>query len=282
MNGSVLDSTRAPCSTAWAGMPCVTSMTRVPGAIRSITPWQTPDEVVLEPEVGEEADDHGHESTSPGPSARATAATRPSTSCVSASPRTTSPSASRDPRRLRADGDGGRRVGERRQRAGSGARREDDEVALERRRTKRNRAVQRHRVRAERVREQHGGLPPRRRRAPCQPGTAARRAALPGSRRAGRGLHRQAPPPWLRRWPRHACGRPSIRREQLPRPVGARDDDPVVGRDVDGLVPDRLDRDQRDVDDLAPDRSQTLHQVTLLARRPRDDDPRRTPCRSHP
>ena len=35
-------SSAAPCETFIAGIPCVRSITRAWGAIRAITPWQTP------------------------------------------------------------------------------------------------------------------------------------------------------------------------------------------------------------------------------------------------
>ena len=40
--GSARRSTSAPERTSWRGMPWVRSMTAAPGAIRAITPWQTP------------------------------------------------------------------------------------------------------------------------------------------------------------------------------------------------------------------------------------------------
>ena len=42
MNPSARRSTSAPERTSCRAMPCVTSMTRAAGAIRAITPWQTP------------------------------------------------------------------------------------------------------------------------------------------------------------------------------------------------------------------------------------------------
>ena len=42
MNGNARRSTIAPSRTSWRAMPCVTSMTRTSGAIRAMTPWQTP------------------------------------------------------------------------------------------------------------------------------------------------------------------------------------------------------------------------------------------------
>ena len=141
------------------------------------------DEVVLEPEVAQEADEHAAEPI---------AASRPATSCVSAS-RTTSTPASRAAAvvcgpMLTA----GMRDAEPRERAGGGRRGEHDEVALGRLgRRQLARPVERRRSRAELVDEQ----PPRslgaRRRARGPPGAAARRAGLPASRRPERGRRRR-------------------------------------------------------------------------------------------
>ena len=118
--------------------------------------------------------------------------------------------------------------------------------------------------------------PRRRRRARARPGAAAPRAAPPASRPPGT---RSAPPSAsavARADRSHPRGRPGHPPPQLARAVDARDDHPVVAGDVDRLVPERLDLEQRAVDDLVPERLQPADQLLLLALRPRDDDPHAT------
>ena len=59
---------------------------------------------------------------------------------------------------------------------------------------------------------------------------------------------------------------------ELARAVGAREDDPVVAADVDGLVAERLDRDERDVRHHVPRSAETVDELLLLPGRTRDDD----------
>ena len=54
----------------------------------------------------------------------------------------------------------------------------------------------------------------------------------------------------------------------------AREDDPVVARDVDRLVPDRLDRDQRDVRDDMAGAPKALDELPFTADGASDDDSR--------
>ena len=58
MYGSVFASTSAPWRTCPGRIPCVTSITRASGAMRRDDAVTGADEVVLEPEVGQEGDDH--------------------------------------------------------------------------------------------------------------------------------------------------------------------------------------------------------------------------------
>ena len=85
--------------------------------------------------------------------------------------------------------------------------------------------------------------PPPPRRAPAPRGAAARRGALPGSRRPARDRRRRARRPSPGRPPRPAASR-RCPPQQLARAVCARDDDPVVAGDVDRPVAERLDLDQ--------------------------------------
>ncbi len=67
---------------------------------------------------------------------------------------------------------------------------------------------------------------------------------------------------------------------QLARAVRARQDDPVVAVDVDRVVAERLDRDERHVGDLVPERSEALDERALLPGGARDDDARHGPVSS--
>ena len=111
-------------------------------------------------------------------------------------------------------------------------------------------AVERRRRRRRARRAAACARPRRPRTAPGRPAAAARRAGPPASRRPARGRRRRAPRPSPGRSPRRRGIVPRRAAQQLPRAVRARDDDPVVAGDVDRLVAERLDRDQRAVDDL--------------------------------
>ena len=141
------------------------------------------DEVVLEPEVAQEADEHAAEPI---------AASRPATSCVSAS-RTTSTPASRaaavvcGPMLTAGMPDTEPCEGPR-----SGGRGQDDEVPVGRlRRRQLARAVQRRRTSPRARRRAAASLLRPRRRAPCPPAAAAPRAVPPASRPPGRGRRRR-------------------------------------------------------------------------------------------
>ena len=198
-----------PACTACAGIPCVTSITRVPGAIRSITPWHDADEVVLEPEVGEEADDHADRVYGGVPRASTTAATSPAVSCVSASATTSIPAA----RAARVVSGpmvtAGSVSAEATERAGGRRRRQDDEIAVEAAARSSHRAVERRRVGGERVRQEPCARPRRRRTERGRRDVAAPRAALPGSRPAARDRLRRAHRRSPGRWPRSGAGAPS-------------------------------------------------------------------------
>ena len=162
------------------------------------------DEVVLKPEVAQEGDEHARE---------VTAATRPATSCVSASPDDAQAACERRCGRLRADADRG----------------QVDARAGRRRAPRTQTRAERGLPRAERPGRAHAcgraaGSPPRAppradavrprlpRRARGRRAVAARRAGPPASRRRERGPRRRARPPWPRRSRRPVPGAPVSRR----------------------------------------------------------------------
>ena len=283
MYGSVLASTSAPCSTAWGGIPCVMSM--ICGVRRDPLDHAVAgaDEVVLEPEVGEEGDEHrlprvydaARPAARPLTAGPATATARPALECSSASATTSRPAA-RAAREVSgpidttakpspsaasaraAEGE----VSTTRSAAGNSCGPqlagpvERDDVCVER--------LGEHRARTLGGREQHttggpwelGEQPLLRRHGRHEVGAAERL----GRRRADRG---QA---------RHLADRPP---PELAGAVRARHDDPVVAGDVDRVVAERLDRDQRAVDDLVAEALEAGDEIPLLALGSSDDDPHR-------
>jgi hypothetical protein len=158
------------------------------------------------------------------------------------------------------------------ERPGGGGRHEHDEVG---RRPVRGleleRPVQRDDVRGERV------------------GQERSRALCRGEQHPSGLVGERLEQPFLRRRPRDqvgaaervggrpADGRDALRRTahtapELARRVRAREDDPVVARDVDRVVAERFDRHERHVRDLVPERTEPLDERRLLTRRARDDD----------
>ena len=186
MYGSVFASTSAPWSTCCGGIPCVMSMISRVGRDPLDHAVARADEVVLQPEVGQEGDDHGREPkaplrtrlrrdesrrgrASPPRRRRATPAARARARVVCGPIETAGsvePSAAKRPRRR-----------------GGG---EHDEVAVGRRLgPELARAVERRRSRRRARRRAAAARPRRRRRARGRPAAGARRAGPPASRRAG-------------------------------------------------------------------------------------------------
>ena len=176
--------------------------------------------------------------------------------------------------RLRPDADRREVDAEPRERPRGGGRGEHDEVALrELGRHELARAVERRRSPRRARRRAAAARPRRRRRAPGRRAAAARRAGPPASRRPGRGRRRRSASAVAApiAATRSACR--AMRRRSSRAPFDARHDHPVVAGDVDGLVAERLDLDERAVDDLVAERLEPAGELLLLPARPRDDDP---------
>ena len=257
MYGSVLASTSAPCRICCGGIPCVTSMICVSGAICLITPWQVPTKSSWSPKSLRKVTNTrgGYRREQAGDVVRLRLGDNLDARVA------------RGCRRLRPDAD--RREldtepPERPRRRGGG---QHDEVALRRLgRLELARPVERRRRsrRAHRRAACARPRPPRRARVPPGAGssasspswveTAGTRSAPPNASAvacADRGdpLRRARHPP-----------------PQLAAPFGARHDHPVVTADTStGASPERLDLEQRAVDDVVPERLEAADELLLLA-----------------
>ena len=127
MYGSVLERTRAPWRTAVGGIPWVPSITRASGRDPRDDAVARPDEVVLEAEVGEEADDHRPASLRSLQGASSTAARRRRGRCA-ASASHADLRVARRPGGLGPDRDRWDVAGDAGERPGGGGGHEDDEV----------------------------------------------------------------------------------------------------------------------------------------------------------
>ena len=188
------------------------------------------DEVVLQPEVGEEADHHGVESTAPrARSERRRRGRRGRSSPPRRAPRRPPRAAARvvsgpietagarDP--SAAVRPGGRRRGE------------HDEVAVRPRVGRElHGPVEHDDVGAEGVRQQPPGALGTREEHAARLGAAARRGALPASRSPRRGRRRRTPRPWPARSRRPVRGVPRHPPSQLARADGARERRPSRSR----------------------------------------------------
>ena len=222
-------------------MPWVTSMICASGAIRLITPWQVPTKSSWSPKSVRKLTNTRRRLSPPaGRRRRASRPPRPPRRPPRAPPRRLGPM-------LTAGSDAeptecARRRGGRehheiavRERGGSArASGRADEVGAE---------LSTRDARALRGREEDASRRTR----------AARRADLPGSRRPGPGRRRRRRPrsPRRSRRPAPACPASAA---AAPGAVRARDDHPVVAGDVDRIVAERLDLDQRAAHDLVPER----------------------------
>ena len=137
------------------------------------------------------------------------------------------------------------------------------------------RSIERDEVRIEGVGQASCGRPPRPPRARGPPGrgiSAARPSCVETARDEIGVAHRLGRCPTDRCDARHRAARAA---EKLTGAVRARHDDPVVPCNIDRLVRERLDPDQRAVHDIVAEGLQAHDQVVLLPGRPGDDQPHR-------
>ena len=231
--GSVLASMRAPCRTCSRGMPCDRSMICASGAMPLITPWHVPTKSSWSPKSLRNVTNTALRLTRSRRGARRDRASSPrppprhpppSPQRVVSGPIETAGTAApcvrtpvqRRPRRAPP----GRRQAARRERARASGR-----AARSPRRARRPAAAA------------HSPAPAKRTR-PAGRGSSARRP--PAWRRRGRDRRRRTQPPSRGRSPPPASGS-SHPPAQLRGAVHARDDDPVVALDLDGLVAEGLD-----------------------------------------